>query len=530
VSRSFALAAGVLAGLALAGAHPPIGVGLLALAVPLLVVAGVDASAHVRTPAWHVGALASAVGHGLVIVWLIEPAGFIGWGLLVLVQVAWWSVLAATVRWMPTGIARPLLVGLVWVGVDTLRGWVPFNGFAWGTLGAATVDIPWFASLARIAGEKAMTLAVVVLGVAAYELLRAPVLTAIQRDGRVTWTGLRDGLPAGQAGTAWLAGTALVVTMATVEPPPATGSAEVLLVQPSDIRTWDGTGAERVATIARSAASLTAASIKADGLPDLVVWPESSIDADPSRFEPLAQALRDGGAVTQGRLLTGTNLDGPRPRTFLNTIQVVGADGAFVDDYVKRRLVPFGEYIPFRRWLEWFPPLDQVPRDGVASPDPDVLVVNDIRVAPVICFETMYGWLVRSNVLAATEPAELIVTVTNNASFGEGGQSLQHIAQTQLRALETGRWVAHAAISGASAFIDPDGGVHDTTALFRTDTLRRQVDLVEGRTPFLATGDWLAPLTGVAAIVLAALGLLAWRRDDAPLPDGHGDTSTKDVT
>jgi apolipoprotein N-acyltransferase len=99
-----------------------------------------------------------------------------------------------------------------------------------------------------------------------------------------------------------------------------------------------------------------------------------------------------------------------------------------------------------------------------------------------------------------------------------------------LRGLETGRWVAHVAISGASAFIDPDGGVHDTTGLFHTDTLRRQVDLVEGRTPFLATGDWLAPLTGVAAIVLAALGLLAWRRDDAPLPDGHGDTSTKDVT
>jgi apolipoprotein N-acyltransferase len=179
-----------------------------------------------------------------------------------------------------------LLVGLVWVGVDTLRGWVPFNGFAWGTLGAATVDIPWFASLARVAGEKAMTLAVVVL--ACRRLGTAAGARAgrdLERDGRVTWTGVRDGLPAGQIGTAWLVGTALVVTMATVEPPPASGSAEVLLVQPSDIRTFDGTGAERVATIARSAASLTSESIEADGLPDLVVWPESSIDADPSRFD-----------------------------------------------------------------------------------------------------------------------------------------------------------------------------------------------------------------------------------------------------
>lgn len=529
MNRSWALVAGIVAGLALAAAHPPLGVGLLALAVPLLLVAGVDASAHLHTPAWHVGALASAVGHGLVIVWLIEPAGFIGWVLLVLVQVAWWSALAATVRWMPTGAARPLLVGLVWVGVDTLRGVVPFNGFAWGTLGAATVDIPWFASLARVAGEKVMTLAVVVLAVAAWELLRAPVLSAIERDGRVSWAGVRDGLPAGQTGTAWLVGTALVVTMTTVEPPPASGSAEVLLVQPSDIRTWDGTGAERVATIARSAASLTTEDVEADGLPDLVVWPESSIDADPSRFEPLAQALRDGGQVTQGRLLAGTNLDGPRPGTFLNTIQVVGPDGASVDEYVKRRLVPFGEYIPLRRWLEWFPPLDQVPRDGLASPDPDVLVVNDIRVAPVICFETMYGWLVRSNVFAGPQPAELIVTVTNNATFGEGGQSRQHIAQSQLRALETGRWVAHAAVTGASAFIDPDGRVHDATGLFHTTTVRRQVDLVEGRTPFLVTGDWLAPVSGMAAIALAVFGLLTWRRDDAVAGQTR-EPSTKDAT
>ena len=63
--------------------------------------------------------------------------------------------------------------------------------------------------------------------------------------------------------------------------------------------------------------------------------------------------------------MTGVILDGDQPRTFRNTVQSVDADGAAVGTYQKRRLVPFGEYVPFRDALDWFEPLDQVPRDGL---------------------------------------------------------------------------------------------------------------------------------------------------------------------
>ncbi len=363
-----------------------------------------------------------------------------------------------------------------------------------------------------------MTLAVVVLSVAAWEALRGPVDAARDAGGRVVWGRVRQALPAGRIGAAWLGGTMLVVTLATIEPPAPTGELDVLVAQPNEFETFVGTGTELDAAIARNAVDLTAASVTAEGTPDLTVWPESSIDRDPARSEVMADALARGGALTGGRLLAGAILDGPTPRTFRNTVLSVAADGSVRDRYQKRRLVPFGEYVPYRDALDWFPPLAQVPRDAVPGDGPQqVRVGDDLDVAVVICFETLFPGLLRSNLLAGQDPAGLVVAATNDASFGRGGEAAQHLAQSQLRALETGRWVVHGAVSGTSAFVDPDGRVHDRTRLFSATSIRRTVTTTTGRTPFLMTGDWLAPVTMAG---LAALALVSWRRRPRPTPGG----------
>lgn len=517
----------LLSGLALAVAHPPVGIGLAALAVPGLLVAALDVAEWTGRRTWTVPVVAAATGFGIMLGWVVAPAGVIGWSLLVAVQVAWWSVMGAVIVRLPPALARParpLLVGIVWVGVDAFRGIVPLNGFAWGTLGAATVDLPWLATLARLAGEKAMTLAVVVLSVAAWEAARGPIDASRDASGRIQWRRVRETLPHGRVGAAWLGGAALVVTMGTVEPPAPTGEADVLVVQPNDFERFRGTGTELDAAIADNAVSLTRSSVDAAGVPDLAVWPESTIDSDPSRVPALADALARGGELTQGQLIAGTILHGVQPRTFRNVVQSVGADGDVTDGYQKRRLVPFGEYVPFREALDWFEPLQQVPRDAVPGGAPHGLTVTDLRVAVIICFETLFGDLLRGNLLAGEEPAELVVAATNDASFGRGGEAAQHVAQSQLRALETGRWVAHAAISGTSAFIDPDGDVFDATELFSATTIRRSVTTTDGLTPFLVTGDWLAPATMAGLVGLAAAGTL-WPRRRRARPEDAQDVT-----
>jgi apolipoprotein N-acyltransferase len=501
-----AIAAGVL----LALSQPPVGWSLLAFLVPGVLAASIVAQHRQGRPAWRMGAMAALVGFGAMLSWLIAPAGYVAWIGLTLVQVFWWSLLGLVLdRWHDHPLL-PVVGAVAWVGVDAWRGSLILGGFGWGSLATAQVGNGWLVPLARIAGGKAVTLAIVLVSLSIFEAIRRPIDATRDASGRIVWGRLRAALPAGRTAAAMLAGTMAVVTLATIEPPGPSGTADVVLVQANDVEQWTGTGLSLDEHIAQQALAQTREAIVADGVPDLVVWPESSIDRDPSRSPVLAQTLATGGRIADGRLLAGVSLDGPRAGTWLNTSVVVGADGQITDRYVKRHPVPFGEYVPLRSWLDWFPPLRQVPRDAIAGDEAAAVDVRGLHVAVAICFETMFSHLVASNVQAVDPPASLIVASTNDASFGRTGEPLQHLAQSRLRAIETGRWVVHAAISGRSAFVDPDGGVHQLTDLYTVDHRRMSVPLVEGRTPYLVTGDWLGLLSRV--LLVAALLALAWER------------------
>ncbi|WP_052667507.1 apolipoprotein N-acyltransferase [Nitriliruptor alkaliphilus] len=492
-------------GVTLLIAHPPVGLWWTALLSPGLLVLALH-----RDPrrAGRLGALAGAACFGPMLSWIVLPAGYLAWFLLVTTQVLFVAVLAVVVRpWLSSRLL-PLVAALAWVGMDAWRSIFPLGGFEWGAIAYAHVDGSWMLPAARVLGGRGLTLLTVLISVAAVEVARSSRAAAKNRGD----TPIERALTATNVPVGFLVGGLLLSVMITIEPPPEVGSLDVLSVQGNDIKHWISRGDDPSFTISTQMRDETVAAVGDGPAPDLTVWPEASIDTDPysvrgARFLPLLEEA----AATSRYLLAGMNLDGPEPaEAFYRTQLLVDQDAQVVDRYDKRAVVPFGEYVPLRGLIGWFPPLQQIPRDIIPSGAPHQVVVDGLGVAVLICFETLFGDVARDNILAGDEPAGLLISATTDASFGISGEAAQHLAQSQLRAVETGRWVVHAALSGSSAFVAPDGTTSQDTGLFVRAAIRQDVPVVEGLTPFLVTGDLLG--TGTRWLMIAAIGWVLWLR------------------
>jgi apolipoprotein N-acyltransferase len=235
--------------------------------------------------------------------------------------------------------------------------------------------------------------------------------------------------------------------------------------------------------------------------PDLVVWPESSVGLDLDRTPEVASDLRSAARSVRAPLLVGGNLDA-QPDHYRVMAFLVAPSGEVRDRYQKTHLVPFGEYVPARRWLQWIPLLDQIPRDAVAGSEPTIFDVAGGRVAPVISFEGDFGSLVRGRIARG---GRLLVVATNTSTWGRSWASAQHLAFSQVRAVENGVWVVHAALSGISAFVTPEGKVVRPTDLGHPATTTATVRFAEGISLYARTGDWLPG----ACVALSAATLLA---------------------
>src|SRR5918992_1004265 len=236
--------------------------------------------------------------------------------------------------------------------------------------------------------------------------------------------------------------------------------------------------------------------------PDLVVWPESSVGEDLDDVRVRGAVERAARAVGTP-LIIGGNLDDGPDHYKVMAFQV-GPDGRVVDRYQKTHLVPFGEYIPARDLFDWIPMLDQVPRDAVPATEPVVFQVAGGSIAPVISFEGDFGSLVRTGIDAG---GRLLVIATNTSTWGESWASAQHVAFGQLRAAENGVWVAHGALTGISAFIDPEGNVVAETPLWEPATLRRTLRFADDVTLYARIGDWL-PLACLGVTLVGGVALL----------------------
>lgn len=245
-----------------------------------------------------------------------------------------------------------------------------------------------------------------------------------------------------------------------------------------------------------------------------IIWPESST---PFLFE---RDLLRGGAIRRmvreanATLLLGsdqiepvkatTEQDRPSER-YYNAAFLLKPDGAVGAVYRKMHLVPFGEYVPLQSLLFFIGPIVEAVSAFTPGTDPVLLPVGSHVASTAICYEVIFPNLIRQFVI---DGSELLTTITNDAWYGRSSAAYQHWDQAAMRAIEQGRYLARAANTGISGFVDPYGRVLQHKGLFEQAVLVEDLRFLRHRTIYNRIGDLAAWLS----LAVTAAALFASRR------------------
>ncbi|MBC7631747.1 apolipoprotein N-acyltransferase [Aeromicrobium sp.] len=418
-----------------------------------------------------------------LIFWMkaVSLGAYIG---LVPVEAAFYAPLMLAMRAAVRLRAWPLWGAAVWVLGEYVRGSVPFGGFPWGRLAHTSIDTP-FSSYARLLGTSGTS--AVMFVVAALLLLAVTGPAWRQRGlaalGIVGLTLLAIILPTGIAG--------------------ADGTRQVALVQgdvPGVFLTWPR---GEIFDLHAAETDKLAARIEAGKVPrpDMVLWPENSTDIDPYHDAYVRARIQGLSSRLEAPILVGGIFDGPTVDTSYNAGVVWDANGPG-DRYVKRNVVAYGEYVPFRKLLgSVVPRLSRdIPRDMLPGKKPGALTIGDTVVGDAICWDIADDGAIHEAVNAG---AQVLVVQTSNASFTGTSQPEQQWDISRLRAIETGRWVLVPSTNGISGVVDPEGNPVQRAPLHQPATLSAKVTLASGTTPAQHLAEPLQYL-------LLTLGLGAW--------------------
>jgi apolipoprotein N-acyltransferase len=244
--------------------------------------------------------------------------------------------------------------------------------------------------------------------------------------------------------------------------------------------------------------------------PDIVIWPENSSDIDPFRNADAAAVIDSAATAIKAPIAVGAVVIDREDGLPRNTVVLWEPGKGPTDTYVKRKLQPFGETMPWRSFFRLF--TSTVDRAGVFQPgsDPDGFVMGPAKVAIDTCYEVAFDSVVRDSV---TTGATIIAIPTNNATFGYTEMTYQQLSMSRVRAVEHGRAVVVAATSGVSAIVQPDGSVTQKTGLFSPGALVATLPLRSQTTLATWLGAWPERVLTAAGLVALALGFTRRRKD-----------------
>ena len=491
----WALLISVAGGLALYAAFPPVGAWPLAVLGPALLVVALTGRS-----------LRASFGCGLafglalfvpLLSWLANEAWYVWFALAGALAVIF-AVLAIGQRLLLRLPYWPAAVAGWWVCVEAVRDRWPY-AFPWGRLAmsqAVAPDVRWVA----VGGAPLLSFLIALTGA----MIARAVLARLAPGLPGSWRSRKSWGPALAAVVT--AGLVLAGGLLPVDPTGGAPTVPVAAIQGDVPRARNLPQLLNDSQVTQNHVAATlklAAEVKAGRLPapGLVIWPENSTDLDPRQNLDIYNELAAAVAAVGHPVLVGEVLQNPQRN--VGQLWVPGRGPSTF--YVKRELVPFGEYIPFRGIISSFSSLPSLqPVDFTPGRQAVVFDVGKIRLGDVICYEVAFDNLVRSEVTAG---ANLLAVQSNDADFeidGQLGETEQQTAMARIRAIESDRAVVYASTTGESTIIAPDGALIAHSGVWQQAILDAPVPLVSYRTLADRVGAW--PEYVIIMLTVLALG------------------------
>ncbi|WP_454886769.1 apolipoprotein N-acyltransferase [Sphingomonas oryzagri] len=438
---------------------------------------------------------------------------WLGWIAVVLLScyLAIYPALAAFTAWWGTrrlnggAATMALLFGAGWAVCEWLRGTI-FTGFPWNPVSVAMIDLP-LAHASRFTGTYALSGLIVssagfvlILAMRPKESLTRKTIASAANIPAAVGLGLLVGL--------YLVPT-LLKQFVPPAPPPFPNGPIVRIIQPNidQGERWDP-------ELSRQHLALEQALSGVPGdKPRLILWPESGIDQnvleDPTARVQLASILgpKDflmGGGESPIRDRSGKEVEAG------NSIFTIGAGGRLWARYDKAHLVPWGEYLPMRPFMNAIGLSRLVPGaiDFRPGPGPATVDVPGFgKVGMQLCYEIVFS----GHVVNEAYRPDFIFAPSNDAWFGRSGPP-QHLAQARLRAIEEGLPIARATQNGISALIDADGHILHQIDSHQSGMIELPLPAPRPATFFSMIGNWAVALI---ALLLAGLAFAARRYKDS---------------
>ena len=385
------------------------------------------------------------------------------------------------------------LAAPLWVTTELGRQYV-WDGFPWALLGYSQVTVLPVAQIVSVVGVYGLSglLALVSAGIAA--------LVLVPRRAAVVYAGVA--LVAAAASTVW--GSARLQSSSLL----SAGDPVRVAVLQGNIAQEDKWDPALRDEITNKYLRMTREALA--GGARFILWPESStpfyFEHDLVRGGAIRRLARESGATLligsdQVEPVAAAAAEKPEAR-YYNAAFVVGVNGQVDAVYRKMQLVPFGEYVPLANLLYFVGPIVEAVSAFTPGTEPVLLPVGSHVASTAICYEVIFPSLIRRFV---QDGSELLTTITNDAWYGRSSAAYQHWDQAAMRSIEQGRYLARAANTGISGFVDPYGRAVDKTDLFEEAIVIGDLRFIQERTVYNRIGDLAAWLS----LALTSLALLA---------------------